>query len=307
MELRSMRYFLAVVEEGSVTAAARRLHLTQPSLSRSIQALERQLKVTLFDRHVNRLCPTSAGRQLVPIFRDVVHQAELAAGAVDIIRAGGLHEVSISCPGTTLTDVIAPFLATWRPTDPMPNVVEELPTVVYDSLHSGSDLAIGTDPPPTVLDVHAVAELPVWAYVSPSHPWSDRSTVLLKELVGEDLLVLTRDLHARRAFDTALRSAGLAPPSIAEFGTPEVAQAVAAAGRGIAIVSDDTRFDLVPLLILHQDEPVTIQLYAAWLPRHHAAGEISRIASRLEAFCNERYGSAQASARPRNRSPEGSA
>ncbi len=61
--------------------------------------------------------------------------------------------------------------------------------------------------------------------------------------------MLPPEQHARRAIDGALRDAGLAPRSQTEFGTPEVAQALTAAGRGIAIVSDDPHFDLIPLRI----------------------------------------------------------
>lgn len=289
MELRSMRYFLAVADTGSVTAAAHDLHLTQPSLSRSIQSLERQLGLTLFDRRDNRLTLTSAGRQLVTVFRDLVQRADLAVRAVDVIRAGGLPEITISCPGTTLTDVIAPFLATWRADDPMPSVWEELPTTVYESLRSGADLAIGTERPPSSLAVHPVAVLPLFAYVPSTHPLADRQSVRLSDLAAEDLLVLPPEQHARRAIDGALRDAGIAARSQTEFGTPEVAQALAAAGRGVAIVSDDPRFGLVPLAITRKGGPVMIRLFAAWVPDHHAAGALADLAHRLSDFCEERY------------------
>lgn len=289
-----MRYFLAVADTGSVTAAAHELHLTQPSLSRSIQALERQLGLTLFDRRDNRLSLTSAGRQLVTVFRDLVERADLAVRAVDVIRAGGLPEITISCPGTTLTDVIAPFLATWRTDDPMPSVWEELPTTVYESLRSGADLAIGTERPPSSLAVHPVAVLPLFAYVPPDHDLASKGSVRLQDLAAEDLLVLPPEQHARRAIDGALRDAGIAPRSQTEFGTPEVAQALAAAGRGVAIVSDDPRFGLVPLAITRKGGSVMIRLFAAWVPDHHAAPALSDLAHRLSAFCEERYRSVPA-------------
>jgi DNA-binding transcriptional LysR family regulator len=219
-----------------------------------------------------------------------VQRADLAVRAVDVIRAGGLREITISCPGTTLTDVIAPFLATWRADDPMPRVWEELPTVVYESLHSGADMAIGTERPPSSLAVHPVAVLPLFAYVAPKHPWSARSSVRLTDLADEDLLVLPPEQHARRAMDAALREAGLAPRTQTEFGTPEVAQAIAAAGRGIAIVSDDPRFGLTPLTITRKGAPIMIRLFAAWVPDHHASATLADLAERLSVFCKERYG-----------------
>ena len=69
-----------------------------------------------------------------------------------------------------------------------------------------------------------------------------------------------------------------------------IAQAIAAAGRGVAVVSDDPRFGLVPLRIEGPDGVVRINLYAAWDARHHAAATLAELADRLAAFCVDRYG-----------------
>lgn len=288
MELRTLRYFLAVAEHGSVTAAADVVHVTQPSLSRQLRGFERDLGLTLFDRRDNRLVLNSAGRQFLPVARDLVARAEMAAKAAATIRAGRLDTLTISSPGTTLTDVIAPFLATWGPDDPMPAVWEELPPIVYRSLDRGADLAIGADPPPGHLASLPIAVLPVWAYVRADHPWAARDRIPLRELVTADLLVLGQEQHSRTAFDHAV--AGMALPSVTEFGTPEVAQAVAAAGRGVAIVSDDPRFGLVPLPVAHGSRRLSIRLYAAWAADHHARDTLADVARRLSAFCVQRYG-----------------
>lgn len=291
MEIRSARSLLAVAEAGTVTAAARALHITQPALSRQIRSLEHQLDLTLFDRRDSRMVPTSAGRQLIAIARDLVARADLADKAATALRAGALPEITICAPGTTLRDVIAPFLATWAPNDPMPSVWEALPPAIYASLGRGADLAIGTDPPPSTLSTHPVAVLPVWAYVPPDHQWSSRATVPVAHLVAEPLLVLPGEQHARRALDAVFTEAGVSPHSITEFDTPDVAQAVAAAGRGVAIVSDDARFDLVPVAITANGRKLVIRLFAAWTPDHHAAATLYSVAVRLSTFCLQRYGS----------------
>jgi DNA-binding transcriptional LysR family regulator len=290
VELRAVRAFLAVAETGSVTAAARLVHVSQPALSRQIQAFERELGLTLFDRRESRLVLTSAGRQFMTVARDLVLRADLAVKAADAIRAGALPTITISAPGTTLTDVVAPFLATWDSEDPMPRVWEEVPAAIYSSLARGADLAIGTEPPPAGLGAHPIAVLPVWAYVAPSHRWAGTDVVALADLVTEPLLVLDRGQHARRALDAALVETGLAPESLTEFATPEVAQAVAAAGRGVAVVSDDARFGLAPVGISVEGHKLVVRLFAAWAPDHHAAATIASIAVRLSRFCLQRYG-----------------
>jgi DNA-binding transcriptional LysR family regulator len=204
-----------------------------------------------------------------------------------------MSSITISSPGTTLTDVIAPFLATWEPADPMPTVWERLPAQIYPSLEAGADLAVGTTPPPGHLANLPVAALPVWAYVPPSHPWESRSTVTLEELARQNLLVLRPEQHSRQALDAALLENAIGLDAATEFGTPEVAQAVAAAGRGVAVVSDDPRFGLIPVRITNGHRLLVIRLYAAWTTDHHAAAAIEGIARRLNTFCQTRYAGSQ--------------
>jgi LysR family transcriptional regulator, benzoate and cis,cis-muconate-responsive activator of ben and cat genes len=76
MELRHLRYFLAVIEHGTVTAAASQLHIAQPAISRQLQALERELGVALFTRRGPRLVLTHAGIEMLCIRTSLtfVHQ-----------------------------------------------------------------------------------------------------------------------------------------------------------------------------------------------------------------------------------------
>lgn len=293
MDLRLLRYFVAVADAGSVTAAAREVHVAQPSLSRQLRGLEGHLGLTLFDRGEGRLTLSSAGRHFLPVARDLLARADLAARAAASLRDGALTELTVSCPATTLTDVIAPFLATWGPADPMPTVWERLPAQIYPSLDVGADLAVGTTPPPAALASHPLASLPVWAYVRPDHPWAGLGSVDLARLTEEHLLLLGPEQHSRQAFDAAVLGSGVGVPAVTEFGTAEVAQAVAAAGRGVAIVSDDPRFGLVPLRVrpdpARAGASLLIRLYAAWRPDHHATGLLADVAHRLNAFCETRY------------------
>ncbi|HEX7538549.1 MAG TPA: LysR family transcriptional regulator [Dermatophilaceae bacterium] len=290
MELRHVRYFLAVVDAGSVTAASPLVHVTQPSLSRQLRLFERGLGLTLFTRTGGRLVLSAAGRQFVPVARDLAHVADAAAEAAATLAAGRLQHINIAAPGTTFTDVLAPFLATLHPDDPLPAVSEEPPQLIYDALQAGADLAISTERPPAGLASQRLAVLPVWAYVPPGHRWAGRASVTVADLVNERLLLLTGDYSPRRVLDHWVDQAGLSYSSMLEFGTPQVAQAVAAAGRGIAIVSDDARFGLLPLDILSPGGALHIRLYAAWDGEHHAATAIRALASRLSDYCVQRYG-----------------
>lgn len=291
MELRALRSFVTVADSGSVSSAAEQLGTAQPSLSRQLQRFEAELGLALFDRSRRRLVLTAAGRRFLPVARDLVTRAEIARETVAALREGSPGSVVISAPHTTATDVVAPFLATWEASDPLPTLWEAASRDVYPALDRGADLAVGAETPPRHLRSVVVGDLPVYAYVRADHRWAGRPSVALEELGEERLLVLETGQHSRITLERALAAADLPSGPVAEFRTAEVAQAVAAAGRGVAVVSDDPRYDLVPVPVTGGSGPLSVRLHAAWSADHHAAPLLRDLATRLRAFSRERYGS----------------
>ncbi|TNC34614.1 LysR family transcriptional regulator [Mumia zhuanghuii] len=290
MELRVLAYFVATAEAGTVSGAAVALHMTQPALSRQLRGLERELGVDLFTRARGRLTLNAAGTQFLPVARDLLRRADEARDAASALAAGRLEALTIATRTTTLTDVIAPFVAGLRPDDPVPTILETEVGDPHLALRDGADLALVFDRPGPDLAGAPIAVLPVWAYVRADHAWAGRRSVALDALVAERLVVLRAGMRARHVLDVAVETAGLALGSHVESSHPQVAQALAAAGRGVAVVTDDPRFDLVPLEIEGAHGPVRVHLWAAWEPDHHAAGTLADLTSRLRAFCVARYG-----------------
>lgn len=284
MELRTLRYVLAIADAGSVMAAADRLHLTQPSLSRQIRRLERELRFEIFTRGAGALRPSPAGRRFLPLARELVEHAEATRRAAGAIASGSLRDIVIAATPTTLTDVIAPFIATLAVQDPWP-VVRAVPSdEVHAALGRGCDLSVGPHPVPAGLSGLVVAHLPVLAQVPPGHRWAGRTTVSLGELVTEPLLVQTRGAHSRQFLESALAADELAVPDLHELDSGEVAMALAASGRGVAVVTDDPRYGLLPLRIEGSGGSVVFSLHAAWPTGHHASSEVATLALRLREF-----------------------
>lgn len=290
MELRTLRYFVATADAGSVNAAAPIVHVTQPAISRQLAQLQRELGISLFDTRGARSTLTAAGRQFLPIARDLLVRADKAGEAAAGFAAGRLQRIAISAPVTTLSDVIAPFLATWGPDDPVPKVVESDSSDASSSLLAGVDLAIVAEVPDAGQSSVAIADLPIWAYVRSDHRWADQKSIRVEELVDEAVISMTPEFKPRKILDGALAQAGLSLPELMESSNAQVAQALAAAGRGVAIVSDDPRFGLIPLHLEDDHGPVRIRLFAAWDPGHHARTKLDEVAGRLRVFCEERYG-----------------
>lgn len=290
MELRHLRYFVATAEDGTVSAAAARLHLTQPGLSRQLRQLERELGVDLFDRTGGRLAPSRTGRSLLPLARDLLERADAFRVAATFHAHGRLDQITFGAATVTLTDVVAPFIVTLEPDDPVAAVFEADARDPVAALHRGADIAIGTVRAGTPYRSSALALLPVWAYVTPEHDWAERARVPLDEVLAEPVIVLPPSVTSRQALEAAVAATGATYASVIEAANGTVAQALAAAGRGIAVVSDDARFGLVPVAIDAGGRPLSVRLIAVWDTRHAAEATIEVFARRLGESVRSRYG-----------------
>jgi DNA-binding transcriptional LysR family regulator len=294
MELRQLRYLVATVDEGTVSGAAARLHLTQPGLSRQLRQLERDLGVALFDRRGGRLVLSRTGGELLPRVREVLAAAESLRTDAAFHSDGGMRRLTVAAPTVTLTDVVSPFVATMDADDPVVDVRAADGSTTAEMLEAGADLAIGTQRPHGPFVARNLAVLPVWAYVRDSDRWSDRAVVPVGELLQREIIGLPTTFTAREVLDAAVSSIGGSFSTFVEAANGTIAQALAAAGRGVAVVSDDPRFDLVPLGVDLDGRRLSITLFAAWDSRSIAAPSMEQLADRLGDWVARRYGSGTA-------------
>src|SRR5215218_54563 len=118
MDLRQLRYALAVVDEGTFTAAATVCHVAQPSLSQAVASLERELGVALFERLGRRVELTAAGMAFVPAAREVLRAVGTIVadvGAVAGLDAGHLDLVALP---TLAVDPVTPLVGAFRRAHP---------------------------------------------------------------------------------------------------------------------------------------------------------------------------------------------
>jgi DNA-binding transcriptional LysR family regulator len=290
VEARLLRYFLAVVDEGSITRASAVVRVAQPSLSRQIRGLEASLGRDLFDRTDGRLRLTPAGRQFVPLARDLVARSDAAEAAMRDLDTSRSSNLSIVAPHITIVDVIAPYLATLG-VDALKVTVHDAPSLaVFRIIRSGdADLGVSVGPPPGELASLALARFSILAQVPPSHRWFGRRQIALEELVEEPLMMVSPKYGTRRVFDQAVAAAGLKYHAVGEADLSAVAQTIAAGGVGVAIVSDDARYGLHSMTIDVDGATLSIPIVAAWEVTHFAAPMIEDWARRLEAYTATRY------------------
>ena len=306
MQLRHVEYFVATVDAGSVSGAARALHVTQPALSRQLRQLEDDLGVALFDRAAGRLALSRSGTALLPRARELLAAAHALESAARVHRRGGVERLTIAAPTVTLTDVVSPFVATMSPDEPVVDVRSADGARAADVLRAGADLAITAQRPAPPYASRLLAVLPVWAFVRRDHAWAGRARVPLRELVDEALVVPPHGYGAREALEAALTVAGLSARELVEAGNGTIAQALAASGRGVAVVSDDPRYDLHPVAVGLTDRDgegaeLSLRLVAAWDAGSVASSTVAALATRLAAWTVSRYGSATPGQRRKTR------
>lgn len=290
MDLRVLRYFVATSEHGTVHGAAEAVHVAQPSLSRQLRRLEQDLGFTLFDRAPRGVTLTAAGRAFLPVAQDLLTRDARATATARSIAGGDGGGLTVSAAGTTVTDILAPFIVAQGVNGPISNAVEVLPENVYGVFERGdADFAVGTRIPPAEFRSRVIGYAYLWAQVHPEHPLASAETIPLAHLVREPLIVMSRAHGVRNMFDTAVSRAGLSYSPAIETESSSLALALAAAGRGICVLSDDSRYGLRTVPIRATDGALAITLYGVWDDNHFAGARIEHCLGALSDFVTDLY------------------
>ncbi|MHA6627776.1 LysR family transcriptional regulator [Pseudonocardia sichuanensis] len=290
MNLHRLRCFLAVVDTGTVTAAARRLLIAQPALSRQVHALEKDVGLRLFARHHNTLRLTPAGVEFARMARHLLVQSESLRSAADALAAGAVRRLTVAATPASLSAFVAPFVATLGPADPLLLTRPESHFALYDALRAGADAIVSPAPGEEGFARQPLGAAPLQAHVAARHPWArdGRTAVGLAELLAEPLVLPSSSAVSRRVLDEAVARCGLTYGPVEECDDGGTAQAVAASGKGVAVVTDGPRYGVHPVPVLGDvGEPASalgVPLHVAWEPHHYAAEVIAALAARLATF-----------------------
>jgi LysR family transcriptional regulator, hca operon transcriptional activator len=194
MELRHLRYFVAVAEEGSLTVAAeKRLHTAQPSLSRQMRDLEQQVGVPLMSRGVRGVELTAAGRAFLDHARLALTQAEAAVEAAR--RAAEPHKPAFALGFLTGTEIDWLTKATRILHDQLPNMKLTIasqysPDLAAELMRGRLDVAfMRPEPHAQNLAYRRVLTEPLILVLPSDHRLAARKAVDLREIVGETFII----------------------------------------------------------------------------------------------------------------------
>ncbi|WP_026534750.1 LysR family transcriptional regulator [Arthrobacter sp. H14] len=294
MNYRRIMYFLAVVDAGTVTAAAEILHIAQPALSRQLKTLEAELKIELFESRRHRLVLTQAGRAFVPVARRLMVETRSTTDAVAALRSGRVATLVVAATAASTRGFIAPFLAGTTRQDPLILTRETSHFEIYESLLHGADFVISPAPPESDLESLPLGSVPLKVFTSSDHEWAaaGRSEVSLEELCRCHVILPSHHSVSRHILDNALNQAGLSLSQTSECDDGQTILALSAAGHGVGVATDQSSFGAYAVLIKQPTDTgaasvLELPLHAAWMPGHFAADTIRSLAERLRTFIGE--------------------
>lgn len=243
MELRHLRYYLAVAEECHFGRAADRLHIAQPPLSQQIKQLEAELGVTLLIRSTRRVELTPAGAVYLAHARAVLARVDAAADEVRRVASGELGHLAIGFTGSATYDVM-PMLARVLRQD-LPGIALDLKGELWtrDQVAGLLDrsLDIGFLRPPVRnpdLEVRVLRREPLVAVLPEAHPLAGEAKILLSDLRKEQFICYPSRGRSvvHESVINACEKAGFLPADIHEVAETSTLVSFVAAGLGVALV-----------------------------------------------------------------------
>lgn len=238
--LRQIEAFRAIVETGTVRAAAEMLYISQPAASKLLSTLEEDIGLNLFDRNSGRLVLTKRGMRLYEEVDRVFSGVDQISRAVDLIRREERDRLQIGLmPGLSgrfVANVVSRFL------EKHPGVhvsVEARDSQFLADRLISRQLDVGiltTIPDPTHVAVESLCDEPFWCILPLGHQKARLELLRAEDLVDENLVAFAPDSFTQRRINSALAKQGVRLASVIEANTAASMCEFVAAGLGVAVV-----------------------------------------------------------------------
>jgi DNA-binding transcriptional LysR family regulator len=245
MELRHLRYFVAVAEALNFTRAAKQLRVAQPSLGRQVQDLEEEIGVDLLKRSPRGVTLTAEGKLFLEEARDVLRRADESVQKVRALARGEHGELNIGYSPTPTVEILPPALAAFQKAVPEVKVLlyDMSSDEILDGLHSGKlQLAVTAWPAAEYhpdVEFESLKTYPVCAVLPASHPLARLKTIPLEKVVAEPLVTLKRKNYpdAHTMLEKFFQKLSVKPRIALECDSGSSVITAIEAGRGIALFS----------------------------------------------------------------------
>ncbi len=233
MELKQLRYLLAIAEERHMGRAADRLHLSQPALSQQLRKLEQEVGSALFERHTRGMRLTPEGEVLVRYANQVVQKVREARAEIDALTGLGHGQVTVGVLQSINTHLLPEAVGRIAARHPQLRFsIQELAggQIEEGLLEGRLEFGIGFVPPRhDELQADPLFTEALRLFVAPDHPLAQPGGIELRQLNEQPLALLEERFVTRQLLDGALQQVGAVPRVVVETNT--IAALVAVATR----------------------------------------------------------------------------
>ena len=242
MELRQLRYLVALVEEQSFTRAAEREHIAQPALSQQIQKLEQEVGLALVERTTRRVSVTEAGELLVARARRVLAELESARQELDAVRGVQTGRVIIGAMSTMGPIDITVPLARFHELHPHVEMTvretnsDELAEMLRVDALDVAFLSVTERVETFSLGLHQILMEELVVVLPPDHPLAGKEEIRMAELAREQFIGYRSGARLRELLDVAAAEVGFEPDLVLESNESRRIRRLVARGLGVAIL-----------------------------------------------------------------------
>lgn len=250
LTLRQLEYFVAVGEAGSIAAAAERSHVSPPSISAALTALEAELGVALFiRRHAHGLALTPSGRQLLAEARRILASAEGLTALASNFGGAVTGPLALGCLATFAPLILPELRRGFEAAYPSVRVSQyalDHADLIERLLSGALDLALTYDlAVPPEIAFEPLASLTFWVLLPAAHPLAARPSLAPEDLATEPMVLL--DLpHSADYFLSLFEPAGQRPRIAERSRDMALVRAMVANGHGFSLINTRSAQDQAP-------------------------------------------------------------
>ncbi|MEG3663258.1 LysR family transcriptional regulator [Celeribacter halophilus] len=293
LNLRELRNFVEVAERLNITIAASVVNLSQPTLSRQIQALERKLGVILFERIGKRMVLTTEGADLATQAIALLEQADALAQNASrkkleqsgVLRIGGTPQ--------TITWLLSPAMARFRVKHPKVTLMlnegnnDELIEMVE---HGAVNVVVANLGINNVLVGQPLFQSQLFAILPPNHHCLNKRSISIEQIAKDTLIVMSRGFLTRHLYEQIAAAHNVRPKILLESDSTQSIAALARDGHGVGIVSSSAQniAAMQNAVLIESDlYQTTSEVSALWNPKRYRPAYLQSFLGALADICAE--------------------
>jgi LysR family transcriptional activator of glutamate synthase operon len=242
MELRQLRYLVALADECHFTRAAAREHIAQPALSQQIRRLEAEVGLALVERTTRKVALTDAGELLVARARHILSELEAAQAELQTLAGVQGGRLSVGALHTMGPVDLSLLLASFHRNHPAVELTvleqssEELAELLRDDVVDLAFLSVTERIQRRGLELHPLVSEELVAVMPARHPLAGREVVRLVELAGEPFIAFRTGSRLRELLDSGAAQVGFEPHITLESNESRRIRSLVSGGLGVAIL-----------------------------------------------------------------------